>query len=355
MMKIYCLSFLLFLTAISASAQIGSYGVYKFINLPVSSRTAALGGNLISVKDDDVSLAVQNPSLLNPTMNDKVALSYISYLADINFGSIVYAHNVDSIGTFSGGMQYISYGDFVKADEAGNKLGTFRAAEYNFFMGFSRQWKQFSYGGQLKFIYSQLEAYRSTGLAADIAGTYYNEKKRFTATIVFRNIGAQLKPYADTREPLPFEIQAGISYKPLHMPFRFSVIAHDLQKPDLSYINSNIPLEKDLNGTVIPQNILLVDKIARHLIIGAELIAGKVLKIQVGYNDQRRMELSIPGLRGATGFSFGMNINLGKYYIAYGKSFMHVAGSSDTFTFGVNIGQLMAKRVENHVEDNNKQ
>ena len=344
-MKKYFAAILLIFIFSSSQAQIGSYGIFKFMNLPTSSRVAGLGGNMIAVKDDDVSLAVQNPALLNPSMNDKMAISYINYLAGINFGSAIYAHTYDSIGTFSAGVQYINYGDFVKADEFGNKLGSFRAAEYNFFTGFAREYKNFSYGGQMKFIYSQLEAYRSTGLCADIGGTYLSTNKRFSAAVVLKNMGYQLKPYADMREPLPFEIQAGVAFKPEHMPFRFTVIGHDLQQADISYINTNLPVEKDLNGNVIPVKIGLADKIARHLIFGAELMVGSVLRLEVGYNHQRRMELSVPDLRGTTGYSFGMNLNLGKYYFAYGKTFMHIAGSSDTFTFGMNIGQIFTKKT----------
>ncbi len=350
MKKLFVTLYLIFVIS-NINAQIGGYGVYKFMNLPTSSRTAGLGGNLISVKDDDVSLALQNPGLLNPSMNDKFAVSYINYLAGISFGSAIYAHTFDSIGTFSCGLQYINYGDFVKADENGNKLGTFRAAEYNFFAGYARDWKNFTYGGQMKFIYSQLESYLSTGLAIDLGGSYLSNNKRFSAGLVFKNIGMQIKPYADVREPLPFEIQAGIAYKPEHMPFRFTIIAHDLQQADISYINSNLPVQKDLNGNVIPVNISLTDKIARHMIFGAELIVGKVLKLELGYNYQKKAELSIPGLSSATGYSFGMNLNLGKYYFAYGKTFISLAGGSDTFTFGMNLGQMFTKKSYDSIKD----
>ena len=353
-MKKYLTAILLLIFTTPAFAQLGGTGVYKFMNLPVSSRVAGAGGNMISVVDDDVSLAVQNPALLNPTMNDKFAISYINYLAGINFGSAIFAHNVDSIGMFSLGVQYINYGDFVKTDETGNILGSFRAAEYNFFAGYSRQWKNFTYGGQLKFIYSQLEAYRSTGLAADVGGAYVSKNKKFTAGVVFKNMGAQIKPYADVREPLPFEIQAGIAYKPEHMPFRFTIIAHDLQQADISYINTNLPVEKDLNGNVIPVRISIADKVARHMIFGAELLLGKVLRIEVGYNYQKYVELSIPGLNSTSGFSYGMNLNLGKYYFAYGKTFLSIAGNSDTFTFGLNVGQMFTKKVTDPIKEEEK-
>ena len=38
--------------SVNGFAQIGGDATYQFINLPFSARTASLGGNLISVKDD---------------------------------------------------------------------------------------------------------------------------------------------------------------------------------------------------------------------------------------------------------------------------------------------------------------
>ncbi len=335
------------LSVSSALGQIGGNGIMKFVDLAPSSRVAALGGNVISVKDDDLTLAIQNPSLLNESMDNHFAISYIDYLAGINFGSLAYAHAYDSINTGMIGMQYINYGTFTAADVNGNITGTFSAGEYNFFAGYSRQWHNFSYGGQLKMIYSNLDQYNSYAACIDLSGTYFDKPKGFTAAVVFRNIGYQFKPYSDIREPMPFEIQAGVSEKPAHMPIRFSVILTHLETPDMTYINTNAPQTIDLaTGQPIVQTITVGDKIFRHFVFGAEIIISKNFNIRLGYNVERRQELSIPTDMGLVGYSIGAGIRVNRFHISYGLSGYSLAGSSNTFTITTNLSDFKPQNTD---------
>ena len=70
-------------SSIAAFAQIGGSNTYEFLNVPVSGRVGALGGSVIAVNDNDPTLAMANPSLLNPHMSGMVTLSYLNYFADI--------------------------------------------------------------------------------------------------------------------------------------------------------------------------------------------------------------------------------------------------------------------------------
>jgi len=336
------LVFIALFAMFGAKAQIGGTGIYQFVDLAPSSRISSLGGNLISVKDDDPTLAIQNPSLLNASMDNHLALSYLDYLAGVNFGSVIYAHSFDSINTGSIGMQYINYGTFTRADENGNITGSFTAGEYNLFAGFSRQWKKFSYGGQLKLIYSTLvDNYSSLGAMVDISGTYADPDKGFTAALLFKNMGYEITKYADVREPTPFEIQLGFSEKLKHMPIRFSVILTHLESPDMTYINTNAPQTIDLaTGKPIVQTISLGDKIFRHFVFGAEILISKNFNIRVGYDVQRRQELMIPDDKGVVGYSIGAGIRINKFHISYGLAVYSLAGSSNTFTITSNLSEF---------------
>ncbi|HLC83012.1 MAG TPA: penicillin-binding protein, partial [Bacteroidia bacterium] len=59
---------------VSALAQTGGNNTYEFLNLPISARVSALGGNLIPVKDNDLNVSLINPSLLSDSMSNNVAL-----------------------------------------------------------------------------------------------------------------------------------------------------------------------------------------------------------------------------------------------------------------------------------------
>jgi hypothetical protein len=113
-------SVLIVLIQCSAYAQLGGNNTYEFLNLPISARVSALGGNLISTRDNDLNVSLTNPALLTDSMSNNVALSYVNYFADVNYGYAAYAKKIKNIGMVSGGIQYLDYGRFQRADELGN-------------------------------------------------------------------------------------------------------------------------------------------------------------------------------------------------------------------------------------------
>jgi hypothetical protein len=329
--------------------QIGGNNTYEFLNLPVSARVGAVGGNLISVKDDDPNLAYQNPSLLDSSMHNKLTLSYINYFGDVNFGYAGYTKH-HRLGTFSAGMQFIRYGDFIAADETGLITGEFKAGEYALNLGYGRKIDSlFSIGANLKTIYSDLAGYTSVGSAIDIGGTYYNSRRQVTAALVIKNVGIQWKAYTPgNREPLPFEVQLGFSKKPKHVPFRFSIIAQHLEKWDLTFNDPlNPTLTSDpLTGEEISQSKVKVfsDKLMRHIVFGGEFILTKNFHIRLGYNYQRRQELMVTGRPGIIGFSFGMGLKISKFHLSYGRASYHLAGASNHFTLTTSFSDFAKKK-----------
>jgi hypothetical protein len=332
-------------------AQIGGNGTYQFLNLPVSARVSSLGGNLISVKDNDLNVALTNPSLLTDSMNNNVALSYINYFANVNYGYAAYAKHFNNIGNFSVGIHYLDYGKFTRADEIGNTEGTFGAGEMSFNIAYARSIidSNLTVGATLKTIYSHLESYTSWGSAIDLGATYFSPKSNFAVAAVIKDIGRQWKPYvAGDVEKLPFEMQIGISKKPKHVPFRFSIIYENLQKWDLTYndpVNPTLTTDP-LTGAPIKQNQYKIfgDKLMRHIVIGGEFIITKNFFLRGGYNYERRKQLIIPDKRGMDGFSFGFGLRIYKFHLSYGRAVYHIAGASNTFSISFDINSFYSKK-----------
>ena len=328
-------------------AQIGGNGTYKFIDLPASARSAAMGGKMISLREQDLNLVADNPSILDSSMHNDLALSYINYLADINLGHVAYARNIRGFGPVSASMHYINYGTFKAADVTGQELGTFGAAEYALSLSHGRALDSlFSMGVSLQFIYSALEQYKSFGIATDFGGSYLSKNKGFSAGLVFRHMGAQLIRYTEKNtEPLPMEIQLGVSKRFAHAPLRLNFLASNLQKWDLTWIDPNSSGIKYDPITGDPINKLITfDKMMRHFVIGIEFLPSKNFNLRLAYNYQRRQELRVAVRGGMTGFSFGAEIKVSKFRISYGRATYHLAGASNHITLTTNISQLASKR-----------
>lgn len=338
--------------ALSSSiySQIGGSNTYNFLNLPVPARVAALGGNLICVKDADLNLALQNPSLLDSVMNNSLVLNYVNYFSDINYGYAAFAKHFKKTGTFSAGLNYVNHGKFVQADDNGVITGEFKAGDYLLNIGYGRSLdSSFSVGANLKTIYSTYSSYSSVGSAIDVAATYHNKKKRTTMALVVKNMGVQWKPYVKgNREPMPFEIEYGISKKLKHAPFRFSVIAQHLEKWDLTYedpANPSVTVDP-LTKEVKEKNKLqkFSDKAIRHIIIGTEFLLTKNFNVRVGYNAQRRKDLKLDSTPGTAGFSFGLGLKISKFQLSYGRAVYHLAGPSNHLSIGTNLADFYSSQ-----------
>jgi len=344
-MRFFQLLFLSFLS-LTVHAQIGGDNVYEFLNLPASARITALGGSLITVQDSDIALAYSNPAALNKAMHNALTFNQNFHVAGIRNGYVAYGRHIDKWkSTVHVGMQYINYGDFQAADEFGNITGTFTASEYAFTVGAGRElYERMSVGLNLKMVSSQFESYNSFGIASDFSALYKVTDKNFIATLLFKNIGAQLSTYqSGTKEDLPFEIQLGVSKKLQHLPFRVSITAQHLQQWNLLYDNPNSEENTFFLGeAVTTNNNDLIDNLFRHFIFSGEFLFGKaeVVSLRFGYNHFLKQELSINNIRSLAGFSAGLGIKIRRFRFSYGLGVYHIGGSTNHLSIATNLSEF---------------
>ncbi|MAY82754.1 MAG: penicillin-binding protein [Flavobacteriales bacterium] len=347
-MKHYLICLLFLLSSAALNAQVTGNTTYNFLRMSSSARVAALGGNQIAVRDNDPFLAVDNPSLLNEEMDNKLSMTYLDYVSDINYGFASYTKHFDSVGTFNIGVNYISYGDFTETDAAGNEIGSFTAGEYAYFIGYAYQIdSNFSVGANLKGIYSSLYDYQSFGLGADVGLTYYSRKRRLTVAMVAKNMGRQLTTYteADLREDLPFEMQIGFTKRFKRVPLRVGVIWQHLQVWDLNYENPN---EIQEGNSLLGDNSQndnnenpFFENLKRHLIFNAEFLISENFNIRLGYNYFHRRELKIDEELGTIGLSWGLGFRVSKFHLSYARSAFHQAGATNTFSVSTRLSDFI--------------
>ena len=350
--RIYFAFFIIasFLLINKSFAQIGGDNTYEFLNLPNSARIAAMGGNFLAVYDDDITVALANPSLITNNMHNNLGLSFVNYFAGINYGFAAYSRTFKKLGSFVGTMQFIEYGKFIKADAAGVQQGNFSASEYALNIGWGRKLNpHFTIGSNFKMIYSAFDEYNSFGLAVDVAGSYIHEEGLFTVSLIARNIGLQLKSYEKSNgELLPFELQLGLSKGLKHLPLRFSLLINHLEKWDLTYddpnkVNDDLdPLTGEVNEKSGVEKF--ADNAMRHIVLGGELTLAKIISLRLGYNYQRRQEMKVESKLSTVGFSWGIGIRISKFNISYSRSKYHLAGSPNFITITTKLSDFVSTK-----------
>ena len=315
---------------------------YNSLNLNNSSRVLSMGGDVISIVDNDVSLAFQAPSLLNKEMNRQMSFNFVDYVSDINFISFHYAQKISNNLMIFSGLDAINYGEFIGSDATGNSTSLFTANQQIFTLGTAKQISdKFTLGTNIKLLNSQLESYHSLSLSSNVSTTYFNKENNLAATLLFKNMGKPIKSYTSNSENLPFEIQLGLSKSLQHLPFRYSLVLHHLNVYDISN-DYNLNTIYDLTtNTMITKRETVAKKLLRHVILGGELNPfRKSLYLRAGFNFQRREDLKLSSSFSMSGFSWGMGFSVKKIQINYSRSALHSSSVLNSFSLITNLSNF---------------
>ncbi|MDZ4748527.1 MAG: type IX secretion system protein PorQ [Saprospiraceae bacterium] len=347
--------FLLVSCITAAWSQRGGEQVFEFVKLPTSARATALGGSQIAAATNDYGLIGGNPGMLNITMDNSFVFQHNFHFAGIDNGYAGFAKYIPGMKSMiHGGVHYLSYGKFIAADQMGNIEGEFKAKDLSINAGISKELNErMTAGVQLQYIQSTLETYTSNGLLFDGGITYRSEDGFNHYALVLRGVGFQFSRYyeGDEKGRMPVDFQFGFSKRLKYVPFRLSILMHDINRWDLRYTS---PLDEETSddfGGEAPSEPSdfgqSVDNFFKHLTFGGEFLIGKKesLMLRLGYNYQRHQELSVVNLRSLAGFSAGVGINVKSFILDYGFAIYHQAGSSKHLGLRVNLNDLKRKKI----------
>lgn len=307
----------LLLLSLPLAAQ-ESQTVYNFLRIPVSAHAAALGGENVSLIEDDASLALSNPALLSSVSHQTVSFGYMNYMSGTSMYTANYTHVLNDKATIGGAVHYLNYGSMAETDYNGLETGTFSPSDLTIEGLFSYTLANNIVGGiGAKFIYSKIGDYTSTAAAIDLGINYYSPEADFSASFAVKNLGGQLSAYDEEFEDLPIDIMLGVSQRIHNTPFRVHATFCDLNHWDYAFL--------------------------RHLNIGTDVILAPQFYLAVGYNLKRAHDMKILTADGDDDSSHGAGLTLGggllldrfKLNIAYGK--YHVASSSLMFNASFNF------------------
>lgn len=293
-----------------------SRSAYNFLRLPVSAHAAALGGDNITIIDDDQMLIFSNPALLASVSDKTISLSYMNYMAGTSMAGAAFNRVVKEKASWAASAQYIGYGTMKQTGTDGTQLGEFSAKDIAVAGYFSYMLSERIVGGiTAKFVTSYIGNYSSIGMGVDLGLNYYDPDHDWSVSLVGKNLGGQLKAYDDEYDPMPIDIQLGVSKRFAHTPFRVSATLVDLNHWNYKFTN--------------------------HLVVGVDAALSESIWLGAGYNFRRANEMNIDdadggGTHGA-GLSFGAGLNLQRFKlnIAYGK--YHVSSTSLMLNVGYTL------------------
>ena len=299
---------LLSLFALFSNAQDDSQTEYTFLRLPVSAHAAAMGGDNITMPDDDALMMFHNPALIIGATPKTVSLQYMRYIAGCNSAVAAYNMVFDDKWYVGAGIQYMGYGSMRQTDSDNNDLGTFSANDIALqaTLGYELA-RNLSGGITLRGVYGSIGAYNSLAVAADLGLNLYIPESEWSVGIVAKNLGGQIKAYDEDFEKMPLDLQVGVSKRLIGSPLRLSLTLVDLNHTGYSL--------KD------------------HMVIGAEALLSDQIYVAGGYNFRRAHDMKVYDGEGnnsshGAGLSFGAGVNLERVKINIAYSKLHVSASS---------------------------
>lgn len=305
-MKKVVFTFLFSVILIPIQAQT-SREIYQFLRLPISAHAAALGGDNITLIEDNAPLMFNNPALLGSVSDKTLNLNYMNYMSGVNYGSASFTRIIREAATIAAVVQFINYGRMRQTDENGVQIGEFSANEIAFSGVFSYELSERLIGGiTAKVITSYFGNYNSLAMGVDLGVNYYDPDHQWSVSGVAKNLGGQLKAYNEDYERMPIDVQFGVSKRFEGMPLRFSATLVDLNHWHYAFVN--------------------------HVTAGVDVLLSERIYVAAGYNFRRAREMKIADGDGNSSHGAGLSLGTGlqlerfKLHIAYGK--YHVSSSS---------------------------
>ena len=191
-MKRNIMAILLLMAAIITANAQESQTEYNFLRLPVSAHAAALGGDNISIIEDDLTLMFNNPALLSSVSDKTLNLNFMTYMEGATTGSASFNRIVNDKASWGVTAQYMNYGKMKETDENNVQTGEFSAQEIALGGSFSYTLAKNLVGGiNAKMVASYIGGYNSMGVGIDLGLNYYNPEIELSVSAVAKNLGGQ--------------------------------------------------------------------------------------------------------------------------------------------------------------------
>ena len=300
---------------------------FEFLRLPVSAHSSSLGGHAVSVFDPSPALFITNPALLSANDTRLLGLNAMTWFSGTTVAGAQFSNLFDERSHYAFNARYVSYGKMKETGADGTVTGTFSSKD----IALGATWSymltdNLSGGATANMITSRYGSMSSVAIGVDLGLLWQADDQGITLGLAATNLGGQIKAFENTFQKLPFDICAGLTWKPAHAPLRFTLSCDNLTRwsaQDFYFA----PDDKKSFSEILK----------RHISIGADINLTDRFYVAMGCNMRTRVEMAGKGSKGFTGMTLGTGLRLGRimFDVSYGK--YQVSESSLICNFAFNI------------------
>jgi len=299
--------------------------------VPTDARSAALGGVLMADLSNDLHAAAYNPTLLDSSDANMVALDYVNYYSSIGLISANYALKLKQGRMMQLGMRALNYGQFEGYDAAGNPQGTFPGSDLLGFVGWSHPIDSTWTVGLQVFTGSRSlsrEVALWAGLEGFIQARWPEHRTAVGAGITGSGYQWGWKGTQPTGS-LPFNVQWNFVKGFSNAPFVLFVKGNHMENWDLAPPGTYDDGIDPLTGETIPNKTFRFgDQLMRHIALGTQINLGENGALYFGYDYRRRSEMAVAQRFGTNGLSIGCVYKVRDFQFRLCRNTYHFAGSS---------------------------
>ena len=285
------------------NSRVGT-SVFNFLKIDMGARPQALAGAYTAAADDE-SAMYYNPAGVIKLEGRHFIAGYHNYVFDMQSGFLGYMHPLKNGQYLFSYINYLNYGEFIRADDAGVSDGTFSGGDMLFAVGYSRRINDnISVGIAGKLIYEKIDAFSASAVAFDLGVRHESTRGRTVFGAAIQNLGFQLQSFIDggVKDPLPLRFRVGASHRPKGLPVMIAV-------------DGILPRDND-----------------PYAAIGVEYLEIKPLFLRVGWSSFGSNYKTDSSKDDLAGFSVGFGVDYKKLNFSYALSPQSELGTSHRLT-----------------------
>jgi hypothetical protein len=272
---------------------------YTFLEIPATSRQAALGEAVGTISDGGAILSLfANPAMLGFQEGWHFGSDHSFWIADIRHHVAGLTLPAGVFGNLGLGVNVVNFGDMIHTNIQGERLGHYSAQSLAIGLTWSRRLTdKFSWGLRVNGVQEQIHTYSSQNILVDMGVYYMTGFRSLRIAGYINHFGVDSRFIRDSFK-MPTVLRLGMAYDLFESPAYCATLAVELSHSADNLERLHLALEHVIMKDFYVRSAFKTPVDEDFLSLGAGLIRGKI-RIDAGV---------IPFGRFPAVYSFGIQV-----------------------------------------------